>query len=322
MKHEEIEKLRKTRGQSVLLFITDRCPVECAHCSVDSRADSPGIHDFELFSCLVDGICKQQQLKVVGISGGEPFVERKALAATTAKLRRHNKSVVIYTSGVWAKARLSPPWIKTVLKACSTVYLSTDTFHQKTVSPVHFMRAAEQIALAGAWIVVQTLDPDTTRALMEITFGSEHEYFAEIVPLTPLRNGRGEGLFNVQRAVPATQYGSCSLAVTPVVRYDGVVTACCNENVIMGKGPTRLRQKAKNTDHLVSILKTFESDTLMRCVADLGLGAMLNHPRLKGLVSVAATNPCDVCWPIMDEFPDFGHHDRLIDAMAHLGDAQ
>ena len=77
--HAEVERCRRKPGESVLLFITDRCPVGCAHCSVDSRSDSPTISNFDLFAQLLDGICEQTDLQVVGISGGEPFAERRGL---------------------------------------------------------------------------------------------------------------------------------------------------------------------------------------------------------------------------------------------------
>src|SRR5438309_11102932 len=96
----EIEEIRRTRGRSTLLFITDRCPVGCAHCSVDSRADSPSITDFELFEQIVDAICARPEVRVVGISGGEPFVERRGLTVAAHKVVDAGKDLVLYTSGV------------------------------------------------------------------------------------------------------------------------------------------------------------------------------------------------------------------------------
>src|SRR2546421_2554616 len=96
----DVEFARRTRGRSVLLFITDRCPVGCAHCSVDSRADSPSIADFALFGQIVDAICARPEVRVVGISGGEPFVERRGLTLAARKLFQASKDIVLYTSGV------------------------------------------------------------------------------------------------------------------------------------------------------------------------------------------------------------------------------
>src|SRR3954447_20648827 len=94
----EVEAARSDRGRSVLLFITDRCPVGCAHCSVDSRADSPSISDFDLFEQIVDAICARPEVDVVGISGGEPFVERRGLALAARRVADSGKALVLYTS--------------------------------------------------------------------------------------------------------------------------------------------------------------------------------------------------------------------------------
>src|SRR5688500_5951792 len=93
--HADIENIRSNRGRSMLLFITDRCPVGCLHCSVDSRRDSPTISDFALFEEILSWICENPELEVVGISGGEPFVERRGLTMASQVLADSGKQQVI-----------------------------------------------------------------------------------------------------------------------------------------------------------------------------------------------------------------------------------
>lgn len=309
------------RGASLLLFITDRCPVACDHCSVDSRPNSPTISDFELFGELLRGICEQEKLKVVGISGGEPFSERRGLIQACEALSAHNKSIVIYTSGVWAKSQNTLPWISAVLAQCSTVYLSTDSFHQAKVSALQFQNAALQIAKAGAWIVVQTLEVEHTTRMLKEVFGADAGSHAEVVPITPLRNGRGKQVFNLQTSLPGNAMGTCSLAVTPVVRYDGMLTSCCNEEIIMGHGPDRFRQQVNSTEELHNTLTRFKHDPIMRCVAQVGLGQLLMHPRLDPFNKQRYSNNCELCWEVMRVFPTVPSNDRLIHAIAELGEA-
>ena len=126
---QAIDDIRNERGRSTLLFITDRCPVGCAHCSVDSRRDSPTITDFELFGEIVEWLVAQDY-DVIGISGGEPFVERRGLSLAARRITEEGKRLVVYTSGVWAKRPDPPAWIAEVLDRSTTVFLSTDAFHQ------------------------------------------------------------------------------------------------------------------------------------------------------------------------------------------------
>src|SRR5690349_10321921 len=109
LKLAEVERIRRSPGQSLLLFLTDRCPVGCQHCSVDSRPDSPSIEDFTLFEALLEGICNRPGLTTVGITGGEPFVERRGLVTAVEKFAAAGKQIVQYTSGVWANQTI-PEW--------------------------------------------------------------------------------------------------------------------------------------------------------------------------------------------------------------------
>lgn len=321
MRHLEIERIRQTRGASLLLFITDRCPVACAHCSVDSRPDSPMISDFELLGELLQGICQLESVEVVGISGGEPFTERRGLTLACEALKRNNKSIVIYTSGVWAtKENKEPRWIVDILKSCSTVYLSTDSFHQNRVPVEHFQRAALDIVKAGAWLVVQTLEVEKTTTLLERVFGSDLSECAEVVGITPLRNGRGHDLFELNALQPASAMGTCSLAITPVIRYDGNITSCCNEDIIMGKGPARFRSVARSGSDLRRTLTQFKHDPVMKSVAQVGLGQILIHPKLDALNKKKYLNNCELCWKVMEKFPGLPETDRLIHAIAELGE--
>lgn len=278
------------------------------------------ITDFELFRKLLKGICEQTALEVVGISGGEPFTERNGLVQACNELSAHKKKIVIYTSGVWAKTLDTPGWIQDVLRTCCTVYLSTDSFHQGRVPPLHFQRAAIEIANAGAWIVIQTLEAETTTQLLTQTFGTNWHNWAEVVPIKPLRNGRGSNIFNVSQLLPGSAMGTCSLAETPVIRYDGTVTSCCNEDVIMGHGPDRFRSKVGTIGELNETLARFKHDPVMKCVAQVGLGQLLMHPRLNSLSKRHFSNNCDLCWNVMKKFPALPEPDRLMHAIAELGE--
>jgi Radical SAM superfamily len=319
--HREIEGIRHVRGASMLLFITDRCPVGCEHCSVDSRSGSPTISDFDLFEQIVGWMCGQPQIKVVGISGGEPFAERRGLSLASQYFMLAGKRLVIFTSGVWASAR-TPPWIREVLSSCSCVYLSTDAFHVRIVKDSHIVRAAQAVVSAGAWLVVQALNHEGTverveRVLHE-AFGVAWRSCAELNLIEPLVNGRGARIFARVAHVPGWNFGPCSLARSPIVRYDGVVTACCNESVIMGGGPQRLRQHAYSGDEIGTAIQAFHDDQLLRVIGDVGLGVLAEHPRLSDLGSKRFATNCGLCWRVMARMPNRDEPDRLVSAINAL----
>ncbi|HEY1058502.1 MAG TPA: hypothetical protein VGE55_07210 [Limnobacter sp.] len=316
--HQAIEEIRTQAGKTVLLFITDRCPVGCAHCSVDSRSDSPCITNGPLFDTLLNTVCNMPSIEVVGISGGEPFVERKGLSVAVEQITQAGKDVVIYTSGVWAKQGNPPPWVNGILQKTATVVLSTDAFHQQHVSPAQWMHAAKTAAECGCWLIVQTLDTGAAQALLEEAFGPEFTEYAEVVPLHPLRNGRGQQVFAAPIKQHYTHFMPCKLAHTPVIRYDGRTSACCNEDVVMNQGPARFRSQASTSAELTDQWAAWQLDPLLSSLRNTGFDALMHHPKLKDLQDKKFGNACDLCWTIAERFSDPGEDDLLLKAIAQL----
>jgi hypothetical protein len=316
---QEIEDIRDERGRSTLLFITDRCPVGCAHCSVDSRRDSPTITDFELFGEIVEWLVAQDD-DVIGISGGEPFVERRGLALAARRITEEGKHLVVYTSGVWAKRPDPPAWIADVLHRCTTVFLSTDAFHQEGVGDAHYVNAARAIRRAGAWIVVQVLEVDgmvdRARDLLHAAFGAGWEDFAELRPLTPLTAGRGADVFMRTKHQPGHSFAPCTMVASPMIRYDGVITACCNESVIMGWGPKALRRRATNRAELTAQMSAFHNDPMLRAIGGVGPGALTQHPRFADLADEPFTSICDLRWKLFDRTAHDAVPDPLVAAIS------
>lgn len=320
MTHEDVEAARRMRGHSTLLFITDRCPVGCAHCSVDSRLDSRTITDWSLFAEIVEALCADERLKVVGISGGEPFVERRGLSLASRRLAESGKAQVIYTSGIWAASDHPPAWVTDILRRASCVYLSTDAFHARAVADERYIRAARAIADAGARIVVQVLDignmVEQARTLLLTALGTRFEDIAELRPIHPLTHGRGSGVFaQPDRTHPGHTFGPCPLVTAPIVRYDGRVTGCCNESVIMGLGPTRLAAQAQTSSDVTAAMDAFHNDPLLRVIGNAGLGILTKHPNFSDLADEQFEDQCHLCWKILNRQPDRTAPDALVNAI-------
>ena len=303
---------RSVPGRSVGLFLTDRCPVGCAHCSVDSRPDSPTLSNYKLFEETVGALAERSHLRSIGITGGEPFVERRGLTLAVDKLSAAGKCIVLFTSGVWAKRSVIPSWIRQTIRQTSCIFLSTDAFHSQTVNDEAFSRAVRCISNEGVWLVVQVLerDVDITIEQLEHALGGNWSDFAELSRISPLPYGRGSSLFSFDEMWAADRFDYCRLAVTPLIRYDGVVTACCNEEVIMGKGSNRLRRKCKTSLEVIDAVDGFIQDPLMLILGNIGAGSIVSHPRYAHLKEEKFTSICHLCWAMQDATPD--HEDDVI----------
>ena len=323
LRFEQVEAARNDRGRSALLFITDRCPVGCAHCSVDSRADSPSISDFELFEQVVDAICARDQIDVVGISGGEPFVERRGLQLAARKIVAADKHLVLYTSGVWATGERTPTWIEEVLSLASCVFLSTDAFHADRISDQQFVRAAHAVSRAGVPIVVQVLDEPATieraHRLVEDAFGEEWSEHVEVNLIPPLPYGRGKSVFLRGAGRAGRDYTPCRVAAAPVIRYDGRLAGCCNENVIMGGGPEVLRRQCGSFDEVEAALEHFATDPFLGAIGGAGPAGLVEHPRFRDLADERFTSVCDLCWKMLARTSGDAQPDPLIAAIDVVG---
>lgn len=322
--HRVIETLRRERGRSINLFITDRCQVGCAHCSVDSRADSPTITDFELFERILAWIAAQPELEVVTITGGEPFIERRGLALATRRLGAAGKVLAVSTSGVWATGARVPAWIHDVLARCDCVYLSTDAYHAESIDDATLVNAAREIAAAEAWLVLQVLEHEAAREqaadLLNRAFGGRWDQHAEINVVPPLRHGRGASL--IQPGVPAEvgSFGPCPLVRSPVIRYDGRISTCGNDDVVMGLGPARLRRSASAAAELDDASAALQADPLLRVIGDSGFAVLTRHPKLLDLAGRRFTSNCELCWTALERMPDGS--DPELDALAALNHSE
>lgn len=319
----DVEARRHTLGESALLFITDRCPVGCAHCSVDSRPDSPRVTDYILFGEILDALCASD-FTVVGISGGEPFVERRALTMAVERISTAGKDVVVYTSGFWGTRPECPAWAREVIRRCACVFLSTDAFHQAALADERFVNAAAAIASEGRWMVVQVLDIEAmverATGLLARALGPRWQEYAEVHPTPPLPYGRATNLFRRVDRRPGAQFTQpCRLVDAPVIRYDGRVSACCNEVVTMGAGPAGLRRACRTADEVTAAIGQFRTMPLLRAIGATGPGPLTAHPSLADLADEPAASICEVCWRMVDRLEGNGSGDRIFDALATLG---
>lgn len=318
----EVDSFRRTPGRSLLLYLTDRCPVGCDHCSVDSRPDSPRISDWETLEAMVHGIAALDDLRLVGISGGEPFVERHGLGFATSALAGAHKQLALYTSGVWAR-RAVPRWVPPILSRAACVFLSTDSFHADAIDDDTFTRAATAVVEGGAQLIVQVLDEpatvDRVDSLLALAFGDPRPDRVETKVIPLLAQGRGAVLVPAPGRRKLDGFGPCNLLTSPIVRYDGTVVACCNEQVLTGHGPDRLRHPCHTSGGVAAGIAAFADDPLLRAMARSGTRAVAHHPRF-GEVPTTARGICDACWHLQSEAGPLGTSDPLLEALALVGE--
>ena len=316
----ETQRLRSVPGASALLFLTDRCPVGCEHCSVSSRPDSPRLTDTALFDELLAGLCVREDLRAVAVSGGEPFTERRALTQAVGQLTAAGKAVIVLTSGYWAGGGSVPAWVTAILPEFATVFLSVDTYHEDKLGSARLGRAVRAVADSGTRLVLQVVDgPGRIAAaenLLAEHVGAHWPAVAEVYPTPGLAIGRGTDVFPAPEPRPGHTYGPCMPVNSPTLRYDGTVTACCNEAVIMGRGPDALRRKVTDRGMVAQVLDDFRRDPLLAVIGGPGPRALAGLPGFEALAEKSFATVCDACWAAHDVVTDHPRAGALVTGLA------
>jgi len=295
---QELIEWRRVPGRTALLYLTDRCPVGCAHCSVDASGSSPRVADHMGLDHLVRELVASPDLRSVGISGGEPFVERRALTSAVGIITDAGKLVVPYTSAAWS--RTVPSWIRRVLERSAAVVLSTDTFHDAGVTQRQVRVAAEAIVNAGARLIVQVVDVgESVRRAVDLVvdcFGEASSDVADVHVVPLIGVGRGADVLTVQRRHTVDQLPPCRAAASPVIAYDGRVTPCCNEALINGEGPVTLRPRIADAAELPHVVRAVTSAPLISMMRTAGPAAVASLPGFTDLAARSHRSLCDFCW--------------------------
>src|SRR5262245_46718454 len=152
--------------------------------------------------------------------------------------------------------------------------------------------------------------------LLRAAFGAAWPDHAELCRNPPLTHGRGAAVFTRTNAFPGRAYPPCTQLGSQTVRYDGRITGCCNESVIMGLGPARLARRVRSKAEVGAAIDGFHADPLLRVIGGTGPGALTAHPRLADLADRRFTSICDLCWTMLDRVADDEQPDPLIEAVS------
>jgi Radical SAM superfamily/4Fe-4S single cluster domain len=282
------------------VMLTDRCPVGCNHCSVAALISDSGPDTFPKFGEHVAQLAELADLEVVFITGGDPFVHLDELEDTVTSLVANGKQVVLHTSGYWGSNSPIEQRARAILSDVETLVLGVDLYHRIGVTDEALIGAMRMAAEEGCWVVTQVIvgahQPDHRGyavTILERAFGAEWECHAEIAENPPLDSGRAARLKRFAKASSAA--GRCDLVKRPMLRFDGEVTACCNESVLQGQGPPGLRRAVDGDVH--DALVELADDPLVKLVHSLPTDAAYELvARVSGVELEPVRETCDACW--------------------------
>ncbi|MEU2391394.1 radical SAM protein [Streptomyces sp. NPDC007369] len=233
MELAELIGLRPVPCGGLLVALTRRCPMSCAHCSTSSSMSVSDRPDPDHLLRFIGSFGTEDRPEVVMLTGGEPLL-LPDLAARLAGLARAAGSRTALLSGMFfARDGRIPDRIMRAITALDHFSASLDVHHEREVPRALVLRALRAVLDAGIPASVHLTGTGPDDPYLADAVADVRRVFAGRVPMLvnevrPL--GRAAGLV---RSTPAGPDGSratpCTLAAWPVVAFDGTVAACCNQ---------------------------------------------------------------------------------------------
>jgi pyruvate-formate lyase-activating enzyme len=293
--------LRPIAAAGLLVTLTRRCPLSCAHCSTASTMAAEQV-EAQRLRRFIASVSTETAPQVVLYTGGEPLLRPRLLMELAGLNRAAGSAAAVLTGGFFVRESSIPDQIWRALLSCDHVSFSLDAYHEA------------QVPRAGVFACLQALlDAGRKVSLHVIGQGSEDDYLADVtsavlrrfgthVPMlvSELRPvGRAANWLNGQPgATLDARPRPCSLAAWPVIAFDGTVLACCNQKVVDTRPvPEHLRLGHLDTDDWPAIQERLRCSPMLRMIRTAGP----LHVQARFGSETACTGYCQSCRQLSDD---------------------
>ncbi|WP_328914124.1 MULTISPECIES: radical SAM/SPASM domain-containing protein [unclassified Streptomyces] len=308
--------LRPVPAAGVVLSLTGRCTLRCAHCSTDSTGAGTDLPAGELVRFAAGfgsraagrdavGVCAPAGARasdnapvppvppaVALLTGGEPLLRPRLVRELADLCRESGTATFLLTGMFYARAARVPAPVAAALDAVDHVSASLDRFHEAEVPREAVFRALRELLDRGKDVSLHLLASDGDDPYPDETAAAVRREFGDRVPmlvgrLAPV--GRARTLLFAARGrtpdlpAPASDAGPCAMAAWPVVGPDGTVTACCNQDVLdLRPVPPHLLLGHVGRDDWSEIRSRTLGSPALRAIRTLGAGSCARCRELRG----------------------------------------
>lgn len=238
----KLEHLIASQHKVLGIYITFRCPLECAHCGVESHPRRAEVIDESFVLDQIDKVAAHGGIRMLHLNGGEPFLERHLLREVCRKAVELGLDVAVTTSAHWASSIARARTILAEMPALTQMMISTDIYHLPFLSLDNVRNAVEAGLEKGIVTQVAVCTPhgeaDDFVVSLQEKLGEEILARVKLIlfPLDPV--GRADSMSEahwreIREELPQ---GRCHQLNRPVLLPDGTLSACCN-TLVTNKRP-------------------------------------------------------------------------------------
>ncbi|MBL4659274.1 MAG: radical SAM protein [Alcanivoracaceae bacterium] len=302
--------------QELVIHLTLRCPLKCAHCCVDADINKSEELQYNTVLKSIINSAKIPTIEKVSFTGGDPFVSRKTLEAGIKQATSQGLSTSVVTSAFWAKTAKRAEHIIETLKdaGLKEIMLSYDDSHAQYLEEHFIINAFNASVKAGLIVkvnVVREPNDKIDKAYLTAILDPNDSYKNQLKIFETAVNstGRAKEDDSVQmrqdRAANDQVYrGSCTSVLRHIsAQSDGNWVPCCG--VI--KPPKALHMGQVDSTSLETVVKQAHKDPVLQWLAYEGPVAILKQ------ITATTDNPLEDA-----DFDGICHAcDRLFNEPAH-----
>lgn len=306
----DITRLTFQFHRAIYVSLTEKCPIRCRHCFVESGPRRTEQAELSAFKGWIDGVVADEAIEVLIFSGGEPYSHPQALRYGLQASLDAGRYSVVCSSGYWAKSVRSAEKLLDAYPRMGCLLLSTDVFHEEFVPLTWLRNAAEAAAARGIDVAFQIVDEDSDdsefmrRFERDVGFDvapPEQIFFAPLDMVGRAAKEVDAPLVQITKAggsISDVPSAPCPWLGTPWLREDGVLCACPNTEVFR-KPSHPLHIGDLSLDDFGTVRARADEDAYVQTLRVLGpRGIVENFPVQKwgwDRRSFAGTNICDLC---------------------------
>ena len=260
--------------RTIILQLGLHCPLQCRHCSVFAGPHRRQRMPVDLVQKALRDFAQVPGAGLVVLTGGEPFAMREQLAAALGMAEQHGLRSHVITAASWAASVEEATRVLQELPAISLMTVSADIYHEEFV-PLEYVRNAIHAAHALGRDVLLSIAteghdetyPQRVRACVRAQIMGEIEQ--EVLPVMPTGRAKVHKLGSFDKTRAPLPEGACDMLGTPVVMYNGSVSACCQIdacNEAPTKAPSLYRIGNAYSDTYDDLRLRVENDELFQAI--------------------------------------------------------
>lgn len=301
MELAELIGLRPVPAGGVLVTLTRRCPLRCAHCSTGSAPEvreEPGARALERF---VSSFTAADRPEVMMLTGGEPLLRPRLVAGLARSARAVGTRTALLSGMFFARSRGLPEPVREAVRTLDHFSASLDVHHEREVSRAAVFRAVREIRDLGVAVSFHlTGTGEDDPYLADVTADIERTFDGTVPSLVNEVRPFGRAASWASPAHGRPDGGGalpCAMAAWPVVAFDGTVLACCNQDTVDHRPvPPHLRLGHAARDDWASVRARTLRSPLLRLVRTVGPA----HLRQRWAPDAPAGSYCGDCRALGD----------------------